>query len=90
MPASGAHLLDHIALLLQSGHELLGLDGIAIGYQALVLLGQLERNIEGLSARDHDLADTILALEDGDHAVDVADLGLALGHTRLEQPLDSR
>ena len=53
-------------------------------------LRDLERRVE-LLARGHlDAASAGLRLDDLDDAVDVADLGLALGHTSLEQLLDAR
>ena len=49
-----------------------------------------QRRVELLARGDLDAAPAALGLDDLDHAVDVADLGLALGHARLEQLLDAR
>jgi hypothetical protein len=53
------------------------------------LLGQPEGDVVGLAARDLDLRAGVGA-QDLHGAVDVADLGLALGHAGLEQLLDAR
>ena len=49
-----------------------------------------QRHVELLAAGDLDLPAAVVGLDDLDHAVDVADLGLALGHPGLEQLLDTR
>ena len=46
--------------------------------------------VERLAAGDLDPARAVAGLDDLDDAVDVADLGLALGHAGLEQLLDAR
>ena len=60
------------------------------GGEQLGALGQLERGVEGLAAGDLDLACRSSLADDLDDAVDVADLGLALGDAGLEQLLDAR
>ena len=53
-------------------------------------LRDLERGVELLARGDLDAAPAVLGLDDLDDAVDLADLGLALGHAGLEQLLDAR
>ena len=69
--------------------DLAGLDEVAGGGQQLGALGQGDRRVVRLAARDLDLGPGVGA-EDRDDAVDVADLGLALGDAGLEQLLDAR
>src|SRR3954451_12475702 len=69
--------------------DLVGLDEVAWGGEELGAVRELDGGVEGLAARHLDLA-TRLAVDDLDDAVDVADLGLALGDTGLEQLLDAR
>ena len=73
----------------RAGQHLVQLHEVAGGGEQLGALGQLDRGVEGLAARDLDLA-AGLAVDDLDDAVDVADLGLALGDPGLEQLLDAR
>ena len=70
--------------------HLVGLDLIAFGDEQLVTLADAQRGVELLARGDLDAARAALGLDDLDDAVDVADLGLALGHARLEQLLDAR
>ena len=49
-----------------------------------------QRRVERLAGGDLDAPAAVLGLDDLDDAVDLADLGLALGHAGLEQLLDAR
>src|SRR3954452_594646 len=71
------------------GEDLVGLDEVAGCREQLGAIRQLDRGVERLAARHLDLA-ARLAVDDLDDAVDVADLGLALGDARLEQLFDTR
>ena len=70
--------------------HLVDLDEVTLGDQQLVVRRDAQRHIEGFPAGDLDAASAIVGLDDLDHAIDVADLGLALGHPGLEQLLDAR
>ena len=62
---------------------------VAGGGQHLGPVGQRERGVVDLARDDLDLGRAVAA-DDLDDAVDVADLGLALGDAGLEQLLDAR
>ena len=64
-------------------------DRVAGGGEHLGTLGQRQRGVVDLARDDLDLGRAIAA-DDLDDAVDVADLGLALGDAGLEQLLDAR
>ena len=64
-------------------------DGVTGGGQLLGALGHGERRVVDLGRDDLDLGHAVAA-DDLDDAVDVADLGLALGDAGLEQLLDTR
>jgi hypothetical protein len=89
-PRSGLDLVGHLAGLLEASKHLVGLDVVAFGHQQLVVLGQAQRGIELLAAGDLDRRAPVSPWMISTTPVDVADLGLALGHARLEQLLDAR
>ena len=75
---------------LAAADDLVDLDRVAGGEQQLLALGQLDGRLVGLAAGDLDPPGAGLAGQDLDHAVDVADLRLALGDAGLEELLDAR
>ena len=84
-----AQLLDDAADL-AAADDLVDLDRVAGREEQLLALGQLDGRLVGLAAGDLDPPRAGLAGQDLDHAVDVADLRLALGDARLEELLDAR
>ena len=83
------HRCRHVPGRGRAGQDLVELHEIPGGRQQLRALGEDDRGVERLAAGDLDLA-AGLARDDLDDAVDVADLGLALGDPGLEQLLDAR
>src|SRR4029079_2286848 len=77
-----------VLLLGDPGDDLVGLDRIAGRAEQVRALRQGQRRVVALGARDLDLGPGV-APDDLDHAVDVADLGLALRDPGLEQLLDA-
>ena len=85
----GRRHVDGGAIACGAGEDLAGLDHVAGRGEHLRLRRDAERRVVDLGRDDLDLGRTV-ATDDLDDAVDVADLGLALGDAGLEQLLDAR
>src|SRR6185295_19507866 len=79
---------DHVLAAVDAGDRLAERDRIAGRREELRLLGDVQRRVVALPAGDLDLRPGV-GTNDRDQAVDVADLGLALGNAGLEQLLDT-
>ena len=78
-----------LTLALDAGERLAGLDEVSVRDKQFLAGLELERRVVHVPVGHPDAASAVLTLDHLDDPVDVADLGLALGHAGLEQLFDA-